>query len=73
MARISIHLDSATAEEAAAFLAAFQRTSEMGLPANPVDLPTVKLVGIGWHINTPAMRPDRAMAMNRLLEASTEA
>ena len=60
MARISMQLDSATAEEARSFLLAFQRTESRGLP-------TVQMMGIGWHITTPPMQLDRARAMGKLL------
>ena len=71
MARISMHLDSATADEARGFLLAFQQTRELGLPANgQMDMPTVQIMGIGWHINTPPMRLDRACAMAELLNGT---
>lgn len=73
MARISMHLDSATAEEARSFLLAFQLTRSLGLPPNgQKDLPTVEMMGIGWHINTPPMGLDRAHAMGELISRSTE-
>lgn len=69
MTNISLHLGSANAEEARAFLVAFQQTRDMGLPAQITKLPTVEMMGIGWEITTPSMRPDRAVAMVDRLRA----
>lgn len=72
MSRITLRLDSATADEAETFLCAFQRTKDFGLPSNPLNKPTVEIIGIGWTITTPAMGRDRAIAMCELLAKSTE-
>jgi hypothetical protein len=59
--RVTITIDSATAEEARALVVAFQRTREMGLPKLLSELPTVQIMGMGWGVETPPMYLDRAV------------
>lgn len=68
MATVSLQLGSATAEEARAFVLAFQTTREYGLPKQITTEPTVQIMGVGWHVQTPSMSLARAMAMAAKLE-----
>lgn len=53
--RVTIEIDSATADEARSLIVAFQRTRDMGLPAQIGTEPTIRMMGIGWGVTTPAM------------------
>lgn len=62
--RLTIEIDSASASEAEAFMRAFQRTVKAHpLPANLTPEPTVRIMGIGWGITTPAITPEHATAL----------
>ena len=64
MARITLKIDSATADEARAFVLAFQSTRRNHeLPRQLNTEPTVEIVGVGWHVTTPALTAEHAAAM----------
>lgn len=66
--RVTIGIDSASADEARDFLVAFQATR--GMPGEPVVLeerPTAQIMGACWTITTPAISPRRATAMAEVL------
>jgi hypothetical protein len=68
--RITLSIDSATADQAREFVLAFQITRPYGLPAQGTTVPTVTMMGIGWGVTTPAMEMDRGVAMMRLLDVA---
>lgn len=51
--RVTLSIDSASADEATAFLFAFQRTRN--LLSQEVGEPTARMAGIGWGITTPPL------------------
>ena len=64
MARVTLKIDSATAEEARAFVLAFQTTrNNHALPPQLTRTPIVEIVGEGWHVTTPALTPGHAADM----------
>jgi hypothetical protein len=65
---VRIEIGSATADEAHAFVAAYQRTRKRGeLPAHR-EAPTVRIAGPwSWHVTTPNISPERAAAMVAIL------
>lgn len=62
--RITLTIDSATPDEASAFVRALQRTDDF---ARPVTLTngdcTVSIIGIGWTVTTPPLYVSHAMAL----------
>jgi hypothetical protein len=79
MARITLNLDSATADEAREFLFAFQRSlsedDKVGLPHGGIDWdrPTVRVAGSSWTITTPPIGLDHAAEMMRDFRPATDA
>jgi len=71
MTRLTLSLDSASADEARAFLLAYQRAltedDKVGLPDGDIawDQPTVKVMGLGWHITTPSISVETAAELMR--------
>jgi hypothetical protein len=79
MARITLSLDSATADQAREFLFAFQRAltedDKCGLPDGGIqwEEPTVKVMGLSWTITTPPISLDHAAEMMRDFRPVTDA
>jgi hypothetical protein len=79
MARITLSLDSATADEAREFLFAFQRSlsedDKVGLPHGGIDWdrPTVRVAGSSWTITTPPIGLDHAAELMRDFRPATDA
>jgi hypothetical protein len=70
MATMTLSIGSATAEEARAFVLAFQTSSlAFELPRQVTREPTVKIMGIGWHVTTPLMSREHAAAMSAMSAA----
>lgn len=64
--RVTITIDSADAQEAHAFVCAFQRTAGLGLPPQITTEPTVRIAGsTSWTVQTPAMHVVRVAAILR--------
>ncbi len=61
--RMTLSIDSATADEAKDLIFAWQRTRHFGKPASPTDDPTVRMAGIGWGVTLPPCDHDRAQAI----------
>ena len=73
MTTMRLEIGSATADQAREFIIAFQRTRAIGLPSeHEVDL-SVRIAGIGWHVGTPNMSPERAAEMMAILKAGERA
>lgn len=63
MARISLSIDSATAEETWNFVCAFQRTNGTAQPATLNSDCTITIGGSAFGVKTPPMYIARANAM----------
>ena len=63
MPRITIELDSATADQARELVLSFQRTRDVGEPLVGQTEPTIRMMGIGWGITLPPMCGERAAAI----------
>lgn len=62
--RITLTIDSATHAEAHAFVAAFQRTRNHGLPVQITTDCTVQITGGSYmNVSTPALYPAHAEAL----------
>lgn len=65
--RLTVTIDSATADEARAFVLAFQRTRNNGhdLPRQITTEPTVRVMGPwSWGVTTPALTAEHAHALS---------
>lgn len=58
--RVTIKIDSAEAVEVEEFLRSFQQTPQEGEPRQIGTEPTVRIIGRGWEVTTPAMSACRA-------------
>lgn len=60
--RVRLEIDSATDEEAKAFVFAFQRTRH-ALMEDSAKEPCVRLAGVGWGVTTAPLAPHHAALM----------
>ena len=67
-----LEIGSATAEEARAFLVAYQRSRPAEVLPALDERPEAWIVGVGWHVGTPSMSPERAAAMMAILAAGED-
>ena len=59
--RMTLKIDSATADEAHDFIFAYQRAMLADdKSTNTMTQPTVQILGVGWHVTTPPLTHEQA-------------